>query len=67
MQELVASHAMLERMSQNEEATIVFHVCLRADCCEMNNLSVSFALPYSSLRKTAIKGSIAPQADITMG
>ena len=23
-------HAMLKRMSQNEEATIVFHECLRA-------------------------------------
>jgi len=26
----VAAHAMLRRMSQNDEATIVFHVCFSA-------------------------------------
>ena len=26
----VAAHAMLKRMSQNDEATIVFHECFRA-------------------------------------
>ena len=40
----VAAHAMLKRMSQNDEATIVFHVCFSAGCCDMRNLSASLAL-----------------------
>ena len=41
----VAAHAMLKRMSQNDEATIVFHEYLRAGCCDMRNLSASLARP----------------------
>ncbi len=41
----VAAHAMLKRMSQNDEATIVFHENLRAGCCDMRNLSASLARP----------------------
>ena len=41
----VAALAMLKRMSQNDEATIVFHECLRAGCCDMRNLSASLARP----------------------
>ena len=33
----VAAHAMLKRMSQNDEDTIVFHECFRAGCCDMRN------------------------------
>ncbi len=39
----VAAHAMLKRMSQNDEATIVFHECFRASCRDMRNLSASLA------------------------
>jgi len=35
----------LKRMSQNDEATIVFHECFRAGCCDMKNLSASLARP----------------------
>jgi len=28
---------MLKRMSQNDDATIVFHEYLRAGCCDMRN------------------------------
>ena len=42
----VAAHAMLKRMSQNDEATIVFHEYLRAGCCDMRNLSASLALDF---------------------
>jgi len=58
---------MLKRMSQNDEATIVFHEYLRAGCCDMRNLSASLARPETSFRKATIEGPIAPQADITMG
>ena len=40
-----AVHAMLKRMSQNDEATIVFHECFRAGCRDMRNLSASLARP----------------------
>ena len=63
----VAAHATLKRMSQNDEATIVFHECFRAGCRDMRNLSASFARPSTSFRKATIDGPIAPQADITMG
>ena len=36
----VAAHAMLKRMSQKDEATIVFHEYLRAGCCDMRNVSI---------------------------
>jgi len=36
---------MLKRMSQNDEASIVFHECFRAGCCDMRNLSASLARP----------------------
>jgi len=54
-----------KRMSQNDEATIVFHECFRAGCCDMRNFSL--ARPQTSFRKATIDGPIAPQADITMG
>ena len=41
----LAAHAMLKRMSKNEEATIVFHECFNAGCCGMMNLSVYLARP----------------------
>jgi len=41
----VAAHATLKRMSQNDEANIAFHVCLRAGWCDMGNLSASMAQP----------------------
>ena len=41
----IRGHAMLKRMSQNDEATIVFHEYLRAGCCDMRNLSASLARP----------------------
>ena len=41
----VAAHAMLKRMSQNDDATIVFHECFRAGCCDIRNLSASLARP----------------------
>ena len=63
----VAAHAMLRRMSQNDEVIIVFHVYFSAGCCDMRNLSASFAQPLACLRKATIEGPIAPQADITMG
>ena len=63
----VAAHAMLERMSQNDEATIVFHEYLRAGFCDMRNLSASLARSWTSFRKATIEGPTAPQADITMG
>ena len=31
--------------SQNDEATIVFHVCRRTGCCDMKNFSTSLAPP----------------------
>ena len=37
--------AMLKRMSQNDEAIIVFHEYLRAGCFDMKNLSASLARP----------------------
>ena len=37
----VAAHAMLKRMSQNDEAIIVFHECFRDGCRDMRNLSAS--------------------------
>ena len=40
---VVAAHAMLRRMSQKDEATIVFHEYFNAGCCDMRNLSASFA------------------------
>jgi len=39
----VAAHAMLKRMPQNDEATIVFYVCFTAGCCNIRNLSASLA------------------------
>ena len=33
----VTTHAMLKRMSQNDEAAIVFHECFRAGCPDMRN------------------------------
>jgi hypothetical protein len=44
----VAVHALLKRMSQNDEATIVFHEpgrVLHSDFCDMRNLSASLARP----------------------
>ena len=41
----VAAHAMLRRMSQKDEATIVFHEYFRTGCCDMRNLSAAFARP----------------------
>jgi len=41
----VAAHAMLKRMPQNDEVTIVFHECFRAGCRDMRNLSASLARP----------------------
>ena len=35
----VAAYAMLRRMSQKDEATIVFHEYFNAGCCDMRNLS----------------------------
>ena len=42
---ICGAHAMLKRISQNDDATIVFHVCLRAGCCDMKNSSTSLARP----------------------
>ncbi len=42
--EFVASHAMLKRMYQKDEATIVFHEYFYAGC-DMRNLSAHFARP----------------------
>ena len=39
------THAMLRRMSQKDEATIVFHEYFNAGCCDMRNLSAPFARP----------------------
>ena len=63
----VAAHVMHKRMSKNDEASIVFHVCFSAGCCDMRNLSASLARPLTSLRKATIEEPIAPKADITMG
>ena len=52
---------------QNDEVTIVFQVNFSAGCCDMRNLSASFARPKAYLRKATIEGPIAPQADITIG
>ena len=41
----VAAHAMLKRISQNDEDTMVFQVYFSAGCCDMRNLSASFARP----------------------
>jgi hypothetical protein len=41
----VAAHAMLRRISQNDEVTIVFQVYLSAGCCDKRNLSAPFARP----------------------
>ena len=37
--------AMLRRMSQKDEATIVFHEYFNAGCFDMRNLSAPFARP----------------------
>ncbi len=37
------AHAMLRRMSQKDEATIVFHEYFNASCCDIRNLSAPFA------------------------
>ena len=37
--------AMLKRISQNDEDTMVFQVYFSAGCCDMRNLSASFARP----------------------
>ena len=63
----VAAHAMLKRISQNDDATIVFHVCLRAGCCDMRNFTTSLGRPQTPMRKATIEGPIAPQADKMMG
>jgi hypothetical protein len=65
----VAAHAMLKRTSQNDDATNVFHVCLRAGSCNLRNFSTTLARPKTPLRKatTTIEGPLAPEADITMG
>ena len=50
----VAAHAMLKRMSQNDEATIVFHECFRAGCCDMSEELVGLlgsAVPVFLLNK----------------
>ena len=39
----VAAHEMLRRMSQKDEATIVFHEYFGTGCCDMRNLSAPFA------------------------
>ncbi len=41
----VAAHAILRRMYQKDEATIVFHEYFNAACCDMRNLSAPFARP----------------------
>ena len=43
----VAAHAMLTRISHVDDATIVFHVCLRAGCCDKRNFSTSLARPLT--------------------
>ncbi len=43
--ESVVAHAMLRRMSQKDEATIMFHEYFNADCCDMRNLSAPFPRP----------------------
>jgi len=58
----VAAHAMLKRMSQNDDA-----ICFRAGCCDMSNLTTSLARLLTSLRKAPIEVPIAPHVDITMG
>ena len=37
--------AMLKRITQNDEGTMVFQVYFSAGCCDMRNLSASFARP----------------------
>ena len=37
--------AMLKRMSQKDDTIAVFHVCFRAGCCDIRNLSASLARP----------------------
>ena len=39
----VAAHAMLKRISQNDEVTKVFQVNFRAGCCDMRYLPASLA------------------------
>jgi len=41
----VAAHAILKRISQNDDATIVFRECFRAGRCDMKNWSASLARP----------------------
>jgi len=41
----VAAQAILNRISQNDDATIVFHEYLRAGCCDMRSFSTSLARP----------------------
>ena len=51
----VPAHGMLRRMSQKDEALIVFHGYFNAGCCDMRNLSAPF-----------IEGPLAsPQARLT--
>ncbi len=40
-----AARAMLRRMSQKDEATIVFHEYFNTGCCDMRNLSAPSARP----------------------
>ena len=43
----VAAYALLKRMAQNDDTTIVFHVCLRAGCCDIRNFSTLFDTHHS--------------------
>jgi len=40
---------MLKRMSQNDEATIVFHECFRARCRDMRNSARTDSAPHNAV------------------
>ena len=63
----VATHATLRRMSQKEDATMVFQEQCSSDCCRISNLPAAFALSYTPWRKAIIEGPMAPEADMTIG
>ena len=45
----LAAHAMLKRMSQNDEATVVFHECFRASCCDVRNSARTDSTPHNAV------------------
>ena len=63
----MAAHAMLKRVSQNDEAPIVFHEYLRAGCWRHEELVGLLGSAVDFSQEATIDGPIAPQADITMG